>query len=308
MPNSTLLSLFQTSMQGMGVATSGAPTTVINNTNQDVVQTLALVNAAGGELNREHDWQQALVKQIFEAEFYEYTGNTTSDSANLTGMSSIASLDVTFAVTGAGIPQDTRISAAPSGSTVVMTREATVTATTVNLTFSKVLYALPTGFDRPVDASQWDNSRRWEMLGPVTPQQQEWLRNGFVASAPRVRFWMMGGYVQIWPPLGDDDVLSYLYQSKYWILAASPATPAPTKELYTVDTDTCIFPDPLMRVLIKLKYFEVKGFDTTALYRDYLRQLDLAKANDAGSPDLSMVPRPGRVLLGWGNIPDSGYG
>ena len=62
MANSTLLSLFQTTLQGMGVAGSGNPTTVIGNTNQDVVQTLALVNAAGGELMRQYEWQQA-VKQ-----------------------------------------------------------------------------------------------------------------------------------------------------------------------------------------------------------------------------------------------------
>jgi hypothetical protein len=29
---------------------------------------------------------------------------------------------------------------------------------------------------------------------------------------------------------------------------------------------------------------------------------------DAGSPNLSMAPQPSTVLIGWGNIPDSGYG
>jgi hypothetical protein len=89
---------------------------------------------------------------------------------------------------------------------------------------------------------------------------------------------------------------------------AASAGPTPTKELFTVDTDTCMFPDPLMRAIIKLKYFEIKGFDTTAPYRDYMMQLDAAKANDAGSPNLSMAPRPSTVLIGFGNIPDSGYG
>ena len=63
-----------------------------------------------------------------------------------------------------------------------------------------------------------------------------------------------------------------------------------------------------MRAMIKLKYFEVKGFDTTAYYRDYRMQLDLAKANDAGSSTLAMNPRPSSVLIGWENIPDSGFG
>ena len=308
MANSTLLSLFQTTMQGMGVATYGSPATVIANTNQDVVQTLALVNIAGGELNRQHEWQQAVKQYIFEASYFSYTGDTTVGSASLTNMSSIVSLDVTFACTGTGIPQDSRINAAPAGSTVVLNREATSAAVGTTFTFSKILFALPSDFDRMVDATQWDDTRRWSMMGPKTAQEREFLRNGFIASAPRIRFWQMGGYFQIWPPLGADEVLSYEYVSKWWILATAPATPAPTKELFTVDTDTCMFPDPLMRALIKLKYWEVKGFDTTAAMRDYAMQLDLAKAQDAGSKDLSMGARQGQVLMGWNNIPDSNYG
>src|SRR3990167_9947537 len=138
-------------MQGMGVATSGQPATVISNTNQDVVQTLAVVNAAGGELNREHDWQYSRIQYNFEATAFEYTGNTTNGSTSLTSMSSITSLDVTFMVQLTAIPQDTFINAAPSGSTVVMNREATATGTTVTITFSKVRFAVPTGFDRMVD-------------------------------------------------------------------------------------------------------------------------------------------------------------
>lgn len=308
MANSTLLSLFQTTMQGMGVVGSGSPATVIGNTNQDVVQTLALTNIAGGELLRQHEWQQSVKQLIFEATAFEYTGDTTTGSTSLTTMSSIASLDVTFAVTGNGIPQDSRINAAPSGTTVVLNQEATATATTQTFTFSKVLFAMPTDFDRMVDYTQWDKSKHWNLLGPQTAQQREWLRSGYIASGPRIRFWQMGGYFQIWPPLGEDEILSYEYVSKWWILATAPATPAPTKELFTADTDTCMFPDPLMRSIIKLKYFEIKGFDTTAAYRDYMMQLDIAKASDAGSPNLSMAPRPGSVLIGWDNIPDSGIG
>ena len=308
MANSTLLSLFQTTLQGMGVATYGAPATVIANTNQDVVQTLALTNIAGQELIRQHEWQQSSKQLIFEASYYTYTGDTTDGSTSLTNMSSIASLDVTFSPAGNNIPQDTIIAAAPAGSTVVMNQEATGTATTVSITFSKVLYAMPDDFDRMIDYTQWDKGKHWNMLGPMTAQHREWLRSGYISTGPRIRFWQMGGYFQIWPPLGSDEVLSYEYVSKYWILATAPSTPAPSKQLYTADTDTCIFPDALMRAIIKLKYFEIKGFDTTAAYRDYMMQLDTAKAMDAGSGNLSFAPQPSTVLIGWGNIPDSGYG
>jgi hypothetical protein len=63
-----------------------------------------------------------------------------------------------------------------------------------------------------------------------------------------------------------------------------------------------------MVLALKLKYWQIKGFDSTALQRDYAAELDLAKANDAGSPTLSMSPRINSVLVGWNNIPDSGFG
>ena len=289
----------------MGVAGYGAPATVIGNTSQDVVQTLALVNAAGGELAREHDWQYGQIQYNFEATAFEYTGTSAVGSTSLTSMSSIASLDSTFMVEGLGVPQDTFVSSA-AVTTVVMNREATSANTAATYTFSKVRFAVPSDFDRMVDDTHWDTGAHWKMRGPLTTQQQGWLRSGFIAHGPRIRHWMQQGYFQIWPPLGEDENLAFWYQSKYWILAT--AATAVSKELFTVDTDTCIFPDPLMRLLIKLKYLEAKNFDTTAVYRDFMAQLDIAKANEAGSPTLSMAPRPSEILMNWNNVPDSGYG
>lgn len=305
MANSTILSLMQTTLQAMGLVGYGLPATVIGNSNQDIVQALAMINSEAGALAREHQWQALRTQYNFTATYYQYTGTSAVGSASLTSMSSIASLDSTFMVTGTGIPQDTFVDSAAS-TTVVMNRAATAAGTGETFTFSKTRFAPPADFDRPVDRTQWDKSKHWEMLGPITAQQEEWLRSGYISTGPRIRYWMQQGYFQIWPPLGTTESLSYEYMSKYWIFAT--AATAPTKELFTVDTDTCIFPDPLMRALIRLKYFEVKGFDTTAYRTAYLQALDLAKAHDAGNATLNMNPRPGSILIGYENIPDSGYG
>lgn len=297
-------------MQGMGVAAYGMPETVIGNSNQDVVQTLALVNSAGDELAHERDWQAQNIQHIFTARYYTYTGNTTVDSTSVTGMSSVAVITTNptyWMVTGAGIPQDCFITAA-SGTTVTLAQAATATATAVSLTFSEVLFVVPTGFDRQIDRTHFDKSKHWEMLGPDTAQQRSWLRSGFISTGPRIRYWYMGGYFQIWPPLGATESLSFEYVSKYWVTATAPTLLTPTKQSFTVDTDTCIFPDALIRALIRLKYLEAKGFDTTAAYLKYTEQRDLAKANDSGSPTLSMSPRLSEYLITSQNVPDSGYG
>ena len=312
MANATLLSLFQTTMQGMGVATYGLPATVISNTNQDVVQTLALVNAGGDELVREHTqgWQALSKQYIFSAVYYTYTGTTTADSTTLSALSSTTGLTTNptyFMPVGGSIPQDTFLVSVNAGaSTAVMSQAATATASSVSITFSQVLFALPSDFDSQIDRTHWDKSKHWEMLGPETPQQREWLRSGWISTGPRVRYWYLGGYFQIWPPLGSTEVLAYEYKSKWWIYATGAATT--TKQLFTVDTDTTIWPDALMRAMIRLKYLEAKGLDTTAAMRVYTAQRDMAIANDAGSPTLSMNPQRNNILISYNNIPDSGYG
>lgn len=312
MANSTLLSLFQTTLQGMGVVAYGFPQTVIGNTNQDVVQTLALTNIAGDELVREHTqgWQALSKQYIFTTPYYSYTGNVTNGSATITNLSSTTGLTTNptyFMVVGTGIVQDCFITAVDAGlMTATMNQAATASATGATLTFSQVLYTPPADFDSQIDRTHWDKSKHWEMLGPSTPQQREWLKSGYISTGPRIRYWYQGGLFVIWPPLGVTDSLSYEYKSKYWIYAASATSTS--KSLFTVDTDTCIYPDSLMRAVIKLKYLEAKGMDTTAAFRDYTKHRDMAIANDAGSPTLSMNPRPSSVLIGWENIPDANYG
>ena len=310
MANSTILSLVQNTLQGMGVAKYGDPTTIVGNTNQDIVQVLALVNAEGDALAHEKDWQAQQIQYIFSAVYYTYTGDVTSGSTSVTNMSSITGISTNptyFMVTGAGIPQDCFITAA-SGATVTLAQAATATDTTVSLTFSQVLFAMPTGFDHQIDRTHWDKSKHWEMLGPSTPQQREWLRSGYISTGPRIRYSYMGGYFMIWPPLGSTESLSLEYVSKYWVLATAPTLLTPTKQAFTVDTDTCIFPDVVMRALIKYKYFAVKGFDVADYKAQYEQQRDIAKANDGGSMTLSMNPRPASDLITWNQIPDSGFG
>ena len=165
---------------------------------------------------------------------------------------------------------------------------------------------MPSGFDRLIDRTDWDKSKHWEMLGPETPQQWQWLKSGYISTGPRIRFRPMGNYFQVWPPLGSNEYLGFEYISKYWVLASGDV--APTKSSFTVDTDTSIYPDALMQALLRLKYFEIKGFDTTAVLQEYVSQRDLFKANDTGSPVLSYAPRISNILIGWNNIPDAGYG
>jgi hypothetical protein len=297
----TLLQLVQQATAEMGLA---VPNYVAGNPTQDVVQQLALLNAVGYELARVYPWQALNKAYLFQVSYTTITGNTVAGVASITGASSIFGLDTNYLVVGTGINQATYIASTPSGTTIPLSQPATSTATGSTFTLTKVKYAMPADYDRSIDRTQWDKTKHWEMLGPETAQQWETLLSGFVATGPRVRFRILGNLFQIWGVSGTTDTLGFNYVSKYW----ASATDGTAKGSFTVDTDTCMFSDRLMVLGLKLKYFEIKGFDTTALYRDYTAELDISKANDGGSAILSMNARSPGQLIGWVNIPDTNYG
>ena len=302
---STLLQLVQQASAEMGLA---IPNSVVGNTTVDVQQMYYLINAAGNELAREYPWE------ALNVEYDWYSQYTESDGAIVDGTYTIVGVDpaavafinaagpTNFQVQGEGVIQSTRVVSA-TGTTVTINSAATSSGSG-NYVFGQVMYTLPAGFDRITDRTQYDKSKRWEMLGPETPQQWQWLKSSYISTGPRIRWRIMGQKFQIWPLTSTNEYLSFEYISGNW--AQSSTGTGQTQ--FLADTDTCIFPDRLIVLGLKKKYFEVKGFDTSAFQRDYDMQLNISKANDAGSPTLSLAPRTANVLIGWENIPDANYG
>lgn len=301
--SATMLQLIQQATTEMGIS---VPTAVAGNQTQEVVQMLGLLNAVGYELQREHQWQRMTGEHVFTSNFTTTTGDLTAGSAVVTNIPSTAGLSSYYQAVGIGVNNATDILTVDSATQVTLTQPATQSGTGVSITFSQVKYDFPAGFDRLIDRTNWDKSQHWEMLGPESAQQWQWLKSGYISTGPRVRFRQLDNLFQIWPALGASHSLGFEYVSNLWVATASGLQPTLTS--FTADTQTCIFPDRLMVLGLKLKFFEIKSFDTTALWRDYNMQLSIAKAADAGSANLSFAPRISTVLIGWENVPDSGYG
>jgi hypothetical protein len=297
---STMVELIQECTKELGIPT---PSTVAGNNSQDVVQLLALMNACGYELLRRADWRELTRQYTFYTEATTATGNWVNGVAAITGLASTAGLDTTYQVQGVGIPNATYVTSVGATS-VTLNYQTTETVVGGQVIFQKVKYGLPPDYVSTVNRTHWDKSKRWEMLGPESPQQWEWLLSGYISTGPRIRWRLLGKYFQIWPGMNAGELLGFEYRSKAWAEAAD-GTP---QNSFTNDNDTCIYPDRLMVLGTKLKYFEAKGFDTTALYRDYLMEFETAVAQDTAAANLSFAPRPGTVLIGYDNIPDSGYG
>jgi len=280
------------------------PSYVIGNTSQDVQQILALMNRAGYDLVKEYDWQALELEYRFYTEAITTTCNTINGSYVLSNIPSTTGLDNTYSIVGTSIPQDTYVDTVTNSTSLVTTQLASATSTGGSVTFSKTIYDLPPDYETITDNTHWDKTKHWQMLGPVDAQQWQWLKSGYISTGPRVRWRILGGEFQIWPPYNTQEYLGFEYRSKGFVRSSSGAV----LNSFQADTDTTVLDNTIIVLATKLKYFQVKAFDTTSLNQDYMRYLSIAKANDKGSANLSFAPQPSAVLIGYANIPDTGYG
>ena len=282
------------------------PTFVAGNQSQDVQQILALMNGAGYDLVKEYDWQALQVQYRFYTQAINTTGTSVNGSNVLQIDESIDLSGVTtqWQVTGTNINQDTNVvSVNNTTKTIVLSQMASGTGSGA-IVLAQTAYSLPADFETITDRTQWDKTKHWEALGPESAQQWQWLKSGYISTGPRIRWRILDNQFQVWPPMNTNEYLGWEYRSKGWARAANGTI----KNSFTADTDTTVYDDRLMVIYTKLKYFQVKSFDTTALQQDYQRYLSVVKANDKGAPNLSFAPYPSKVLIGYANIPDTGYG
>jgi hypothetical protein len=295
-----MLELMQQTSSELGLV---APTYVAGNTQQDVIQLLALMNRAGYNLIKEYDWRALQKEYRFYTQAISTTGDGVNGSYNLLNVANTTGLSTKWQVTGTGIPQDCSI-VSVSGSTVTLNQPLQATNVGIALTFGQMEYDLPSDYETITDRTHWDKTKHWEMLGPEDAQQWQWLKSGYISTGPRVRWRIYGEYFHIWPLMNTQEYLGYEYRSKGWAESSSGTV----KNSFTADTDTTFLDDTIMVLATKLKFFQIKNFDTTSLQQDYERYLSVAKANDKGSATLSFAPYPSKVLIGYANIPDTGYG
>ena len=296
----TMLQLMQQTTTELGLS---VPTFVAGNQSQEVIQLLGLMNAAGYELLKESDWQALQREYRFYTQAISTTGDVVDGSYTILNVANTTGLDTNWMVTGNGVPQDTYV-VSVVGSSVTINQPLQATEIGADLTFGQTKYDLPPDYETIANRTQWDKTKHWEMLGPEDAQQWQWLKSGYISTGPRVRWRILGQKFQIWPIMNTQEYLGFEYRSRAWAEAAD-GTP---KNSFTADTDTTVYDDRVLVLLTKVKFLQVKNFDTTAAMQDYQRYLSVAKANDKGAPNLSFAPYPSKVLIGYANIPDTGYG
>lgn len=176
---------------------------------------------------------------------------------------------------------------------------------------NQATYALPSDWAGPIDQTEWDRTNYWPLLGQKTPQEWQWLKSGIVVSGPRIRYRYIDNNIELFPtPVSNGSgfapfTLSFFYYRNGWVI--HPGSPPTTGMWVTGDLDTTYFGDRMMISGVKLKLWQIKGFDTKTLQADFERAFGTAKSRNQGAPVLSLAPRAPTWLIGPNNIQDGNW-
>lgn len=167
-------------------------------------------------------------------------------------------------------------------------------------------YDVPSDWRYFTDQTQWDRTNHWPLMGPKSPQEWAWLKGGIVASFPRTRYRVIGTKFMIWPipaaPFAPFN-LAMEYIRSTWVQAAD-GTP---KDMITLDSDICQYDPWLLIKFVRLKFYQLKGFDTKAAEADFLRVFEALTGKDRGAPVLSLVPQSTPMFIGPQSVPDGSW-
>lgn len=307
----TLLQIIQAVTGELGLV---QPSVVVGATDLQTTQLYNLCNRTGDSLKRDHDW--TVLQTLFTLDVTApivTTGNTSNGSAILTNIPSTAGIVAgTYVVTGSNIPVAARVLSVDSATQVTMDMVATGNATATTLTFAKDTYPENADFDRFLNGTAWDRTNRWALLGPDSPQLDEYHRSGIVTTGPRRHFRQVGnltaGTYRLWPPPATVDTpfqIAWEYLSLNWVRVNGGSTLAASM---ANDDDTPLLDSQAIILGTKWRFLEAKGIPTAASmqveYRDYVAQLI---ARDGGAPTLNMGRRFEPYLLSPWNVQDANF-
>ncbi len=299
----TILELIQQACREMSLP---VPNTVVSATDSLTIQLLGLAQACGQEWVSDYEWQPLINEHEFTLNSQSETACvTTVDSGVITGISDTSAFAAEdWQCSGNGLPSNCTIVSVDSGTQVTVSPVATESVDPATITFTQTAYDLPDDWNYQIDRTHWDRTNEWEMIGPKSAQERQWLKSGIVSTGPRLRYWIEKNQFNIWPIENSSTDLVYEYITEYWI-KDSNATDNWQRTTFSNDTDVVAYRDRLMINAIKYKFYAEKGFDTTLATRDFMFEASKAKAQSKGAPTLSMQgDKKSQILISSANVPD----
>lgn len=309
-----LLEMVQTACQELGL---NAPATVVGSTDLQIIQLLALMNRDGNELYRSpsEGWKCLQGEHIINVETpINQTGDVIEGQAFIFNIPDVTGIVAgAYAVSGPGQPAAQRVlevvSDEPFNGTLRLGMESVATQTQAPLIFARDTYEIPSDFDHYISHTWWDRTNHWMLIGPQSPQFDQWQRSGIVTQGPRLRWRQIGvrpTVFRLWPPptsASTPDALVFEYVSDGWVLHIDGSY----GNRFTADTDIPLLNEQMFILGAKWRMWQIKGFAYSAMQQECLDFVNREKARDGGMPDLSMMRRKFPYLISAANVQDGSF-
>jgi len=176
---------------------------------------------------------------------------------------------------------------------------------TFNTVVGKNNYALPSDFEYFVERSFYDNSTKWELMGPITAQEKQVLKYGVLASGPRPKWYVRNNQIYLVPTPEDVHLCAFDYYSNAWCASAGGTA----QSLWGADDDVYLLDEDCFVLGLKWRFLRSKGLDYAQEKMDYDLEVQRVISRDGGSRDLPLgSPIFSTRLLNDSNIPETGFG
>jgi len=171
-------------------------------------------------------------------------------------------------------------------------------------------YELPADWGYMINQTGWDRTNNVMLGGPISPQQWEYLIGRDLVSQTiyatfrenQNQFWLFPQP----PPICIE--IAFEYVSRNWVLVNGQ--PDNYADKCVQAADLVLYEPHLFERLLKLRFLEARGFDTTNASNQYDKSLTSWEGKDKGAPILNAAGRYGGVpyLDSFRNTPDTNYG
>lgn len=293
------------------------PTSLFGNSDRQATQLLALAQREGYEFSKKRNGIGGWTALRTEYQFTltgsgNLTGNFTNNSAVVTGISSTATIvQGQTVVNYALVPTGTTVLSVDSISQITMSAPSSFTTgsgTGQGFYTGKEFYPLPTDIDHQMTQTYWDRTFRWQLLGPLSPQERQVLLSGISPTGPRRRFWIINNQLVINPVPSSAATEVFEYYSNAWTQTTLLNTAA-VNSRFQNDTDFFILDDNVMELGLKWRFRKAKGLSYDAEQDDYDNAVEVAISADGGGRNLPLNSSASGIrLLNEQNVPDTGFG
>ena len=171
-------------------------------------------------------------------------------------------------------------------------------------------YPLPADFFYMINQTGWERSDNVPLFGPLSAQDWQYLLGrDLVSHTIYASFRLKEGLFSIFPQpptVGLD--IRYEYISKNWIEVANEIDVY--TDIFQTGSDKPLFDKTLISRLLKVKYLDAKGFDSSKAQEDFNQSFTFLTGFDKGGEVLNA----GRITGAYPyldsryNTPDTGYG